>query len=97
MPHIRTIPPEQATGELKEYYDAAQQPGHLQRHRHQDHRQQQRERHVAEQVEDRLELGRGEVPYLFSVIEGLPLLLATASVLLYYGSSQLQQRQQTAG
>ncbi len=25
MPHIRTIPPEEATGELKEYYDAAEQ------------------------------------------------------------------------
>lgn len=34
-------------------------------------------------------LGSGEVPYLFSLIEGLPLLLATASVLLYYGFSQL--------
>jgi cellulose synthase/poly-beta-1,6-N-acetylglucosamine synthase-like glycosyltransferase len=34
-------------------------------------------------------LGSGEVPYMFSLIEGLPLLLATASVLLYYGFSQL--------
>ena len=34
-------------------------------------------------------LGSGEVPHLFSLIEGLPLLLATASVLLYYGTSQL--------
>lgn len=34
-------------------------------------------------------LGSGEVPYLFSWIEGLPLLMATASVLLYYGFSQL--------
>jgi len=34
-------------------------------------------------------LGSGEVPYLFSLIEGMPLLLATASVLLYYGFSQL--------
>ena len=25
MPHIRTIPPEEATGELKEHYDAAVQ------------------------------------------------------------------------
>ena len=25
MPHIRTIPPEEATGELKEHYDAAEQ------------------------------------------------------------------------
>ncbi len=35
------------------------------------------------------QLGGGEVPYLFSMIEGLPLLMATASVLLYYGLSQL--------
>ncbi|MHC5071254.1 MAG: glycosyltransferase family 2 protein, partial [Planctomycetota bacterium] len=34
-------------------------------------------------------LGGGEVPYLFSWIESMPLLMATASVLLYYGSSQL--------
>ncbi len=34
-------------------------------------------------------LGGGEIPYLFSLIESLPLLMATASVLLYYGFSQL--------
>jgi hypothetical protein len=34
-------------------------------------------------------LGGGKIPYLFSLIESLPLLMATASVLLYYGFSQL--------